>query len=78
MSGIAELRWLVKRQDETIHTGVVAFDRTHKVVKSKRLQYRVSGMSEWQDVPIHFEDDDKVIESDLSQFDNVCVIGCLP
>ena len=52
-----------------------AFEHYNKVVESKRLQYRVSGMIEWQDVPICFEDEDRVIESDLSQFDNVSVLG---
>jgi hypothetical protein len=77
MSAISELRWLVKREVVPGHTGVVKHDvhLMHKVVVSKRLQYRVSGMSEWQDVPIHFEDNDQVIESELSQFDNVSVIG---
>ncbi len=77
MSGIAELRWLVKRELASERTGVVQwdFDLAKKVVVSKRLQYRVSGMIEWQDVPICFEDEDRVIESDLSQFDNVSVLG---
>jgi len=76
MSGIAELRWLVKREFRGhVHPGSPKWDRTQKVVVSKRLQYRVSGMIEWQDVPICFEDEDRVIESDLSQFDNVSVLG---
>jgi hypothetical protein len=76
MSGVAEMRWLVKREMRTtVHTGVLKWDRQGRVVVSKRLQYRVSGMIEWQDVPICFEDEDRVIESDLSQFDNVSVLG---
>lgn len=75
MSGIAELRWLVRRETECTHTNGMTFESEYKVVKSKRLQYRVSGMIEWQDVPICFEDEDRVVESDLSQFDNVSVIG---